>query len=52
MEECKIQNLFDLNQTIAKDIFENAIYPWEVLSKISDFKDNMALLSPAIFEML
>ena len=37
MEECKTQNLFDLNQTIAKDIFENATYPWEVLSKISDF---------------
>lgn len=37
MEECKIENLFDLNETIAKDIFNGVIYPWEVLPKISDF---------------
>lgn len=32
-----INNLFDLNETIAKDIFTGATYPWEVLSKIGDF---------------
>ena len=32
-----INNLFDLNETIAKDIFTDATYPWEVLSKIGDF---------------
>lgn len=37
MESCKIKNLYDLNQTIAKDIFEGCEYPWEVLPKIKDF---------------
>ena len=51
MEECKTQNLFDLNQTIAKDIFENVTYPWEVLSKISDFIIELGnILDPEVFE--
>lgn len=33
----KIEELFDLNQTIAKDLFEGHTYPWEVLSLIGDF---------------
>lgn len=37
MEECKIENLYNLNETIAREIFEGAIYPWEVLAKINDF---------------
>lgn len=37
MEECKIENLFDLNETIAKDLLKRHKYPWEVLSEISDF---------------
>ena len=37
MEECKIENLFDLNETIAKEIFDGVTYPWEVLPKINDF---------------
>lgn len=37
MEICKIENLYDLNQTIAKDIFVDVQYPWEVLPKIEDF---------------
>ena len=37
MEECKIENLYDLNQTIAKDIFNGVTYPWEVLPKIESF---------------
>lgn len=37
MEICKIENLYDLNQTIAKDIFVDVQYPWEVLAKIEDF---------------
>ena len=37
MEECKINNLYgDLNQTIAKELFEGCEYPWEVLAKIKD----------------
>lgn len=37
MEECKIKNLYNLEETIAKRIFEGATYPWEVLPKIGDF---------------
>lgn len=33
----KIQELYDLNETIASDIFTGVVYPWEVLSKIHDF---------------
>ena len=36
MKECEIKNLYNLNETIAKDIFEGCIYPWEVLPKIKD----------------
>lgn len=37
METCKIENLYDLNETIARELFEGAVYPWEVLPKISAF---------------
>lgn len=37
MEECKICNLYDLSQTIAKELLENVTYPWEALPKINDF---------------
>lgn len=37
MEECRIENLYNLEQTIAKDIFEGVTYPWEALPKIEEF---------------
>ena len=37
MKELEINNLYDLTQTIAKDIFEGLTYPWEALPKIKDF---------------
>lgn len=37
MKECKIENLYNLNETIAKDVFDGCTYPWEVLPKIKDF---------------
>ena len=37
MEACKISNLYNLDETIARDLFEGATYPWEVLPKISAF---------------
>lgn len=37
MDECKIENLYNLNETIAKELLENNIYPWEVLPQIKDF---------------
>ena len=32
-----IHELFDLEHTIARDIFEGKTYPWEILSELSDF---------------
>lgn len=32
-----VENLYDLKETIAGDIFEGVVYPWEVLPKIHDF---------------
>lgn len=37
MNICKIENLYDLNKTIAKAVFEGAVYPWEILPKIGEF---------------
>jgi NDP-sugar pyrophosphorylase family protein len=37
MIECEIQNLLDLNETIASKIFEQIQYPWEALPKIKNF---------------
>lgn len=37
MPEITITDLYDLNETIAKELFDGATYPWEVLPKIHDF---------------
>ena len=37
MEELKIENLLNLNETIAKGLFLNKEYPWQVISKINEF---------------
>ncbi len=36
-ENLTIKELYSLEETIAKDLFEGATYPWEVLPKISQF---------------
>ncbi len=41
MKECEIKNLYNLDETIAKDIFEGCLYPWEVLPKIKEFIINL-----------
>ena len=41
MEECRIENLYNLDETIAKDIFKGCTYPWEVLPKIVQFIINL-----------
>ncbi len=41
MENCKICNLYNLDETIAKDIFSGCEYPWEVLPKIKEFIINL-----------
>ena len=37
MRELTVNELYDLNETIAKGIFDDVTYPWEVLPKIGDF---------------
>lgn len=51
MEKLMIKNLFDLDKTIAKDLFEGAVYPWEVLPKIKEFIVKLGnTLDPEIYE--
>lgn len=37
MKDALIENLYDLNETIAISLFEGHTYPWEVLPLIKDF---------------
>lgn len=37
MKELTVKELYNLEETIAKDIFSGVTYPWEVLPKISSF---------------
>lgn len=36
-DNLKCKTLFNLDETIAKDIFNDVTFPWEVLPKIKDF---------------
>lgn len=37
MNGVTVEELYDLNETIAAELFQGALYPWEVLPKIHDF---------------
>ena len=37
MEQFAIEKLYNLEETIAAQLFEGAVYPWELLPKIRDF---------------
>ena len=37
MDSCKISSMYDLEQTIAAELFADIEYPWEALPKIGDF---------------
>ena len=37
MDECKIVNLYNLDETLAKDLLMKYTYPWEVLPNIESF---------------
>ncbi len=51
MEECLIINLYDLNETIAKDYMMTAEYPWELLDDLGDFIRQLGpTLDPEKFE--
>ena len=47
MEQFTIKQLYTLEETIAAEIFEGCIYPWEVLSKISGFICRLGETLPA-----
>ena len=46
-EEMTVAKMYNLDETIAKDIFEGVTYPWEVLPKISDFIVKLGETLPA-----
>ena len=47
----KTQELFDLERTIAAKLFENSIYPWDVLDDIGEFILKLgSTLDPTLFE--
>ncbi len=37
MEQCSIESMYELKETIAAELFAGITYPWEALSKISSF---------------
>lgn len=46
MKEMTVASLYNLEETIAKDIFEGVTYPWEVLPRISEFIVKLGELLP------
>ena len=51
MENAKITNLYNLDETIAKEYLSQFTYPWEDLYRISDFiKEIGPTLDPEIYE--
>ena len=51
MEQCKVENLYDLNETIAAELLKQVAYPWEALKGISDFIRKIGpSLDPAVYE--
>lgn len=51
MEQCKIVNMYELNETIAKEYMETAEYPWELLDGLSDYIKRLgATLDPEKYE--
>ena len=51
MDQCKIENLYDLTQTIAADFLRQFTYPWEALPKISAYIIELGnSLDPEIYE--
>ncbi len=51
MEQCKIKNMYQLEETIAKSYMETAEYPWELLAGLGDYiKQLGATLDPTVYE--
>ncbi len=51
MKNCTISKLYNLDETIAKELFDGLTYPWEALPKIGDFIIELGnKLDPEIYE--
>ena len=51
MENAKIENMYDLSQTIAGEYLAKFTYPWEALKGISDFIKKLGpTLDPEVYE--
>ncbi|MDO4519863.1 MAG: UDP-N-acetylglucosamine pyrophosphorylase [Eubacteriales bacterium] len=51
ISDYRIENMLDLNETIAAELFEGKTYPWEVLPEIGDFIVKLgATLSPEEYD--
>ena len=51
MEDCKIKKLYNLDETIAKELLEKFTYPWEVLPHIEEFIIEIGnRLDPNVYE--
>lgn len=51
MEAITIKDLYNLDETIAAELFADVTYPWEALPKIKDFILNLGkMLSPDVYE--
>lgn len=51
MENITIENLYDLNETIAAELFSELTYPWEALGKIKEFILKLGpTLDPDVYE--
>ena len=51
MKELMLKENYDLNETIAKDLFEGVTFPWEVIPKIGAYiKELGATLDPEEYE--
>lgn len=37
IQDCRIEHLYDLSETIAADYLQTAVYPWELLGGIEEF---------------
>ncbi|MCM1103543.1 MAG: UDP-N-acetylglucosamine pyrophosphorylase [Clostridium sp.] len=51
MESAKITNLYDLEKTVAAELFEGKTYPWELLPLIGEFIVSLGKrLDPSVYE--
>ena len=51
MNDCRIEALYDLNETIAAPFFQTAQYPWELLAGIADYIRALGpTLDPDVYE--